>query len=195
MKQVFHDSHIPRKLFHALTGSIIPTVYLFEPVPRGWVTALTAAAAFGWFAFDSVRIRNENVNRLFARRFSFLMKKKETHALTGVSYMLGGTALALMLFSPLLAVTVLYFISLGDPAAAILGKKFGRHRLHNGRSLEGSLAMFAVCVLIAKWVGGFAWPLSLVGAAVAAAAELYSGPVDDNLTVPLISGAALAALG
>ncbi|MBI5815405.1 MAG: hypothetical protein HZB29_07320 [Nitrospinae bacterium] len=195
MTRVFHDSHMPRKLFHALTASIIPTVYLFEPVPRSLVTALMVAAAFGWLAFDTARIRNEKVNLWFARHFAFLMKKKEAHVLTGVAYMLGGTALALILFSPVIAVTVLYFISLGDPAAAILGKKFGRFRLHNGRSLEGSLAMFAVCVAVAVGIGGFPLPLSVAGAAAAAAAELYSGPVDDNLTVPLISGAVLAALG
>lgn len=193
-KASISDSHHPRKLFHALAGAAIPSAYYFEILPMGALTGLVLATAAVWIGFDSLRLRVPSLNERFIGALRPLLKRKETHMLTGSSYLLGGSALAIMLYPPVVAVTTLFFIALGDPAAAIAGKRFGRRRFSNGRSLEGSFAMFATCLFVARWLGGFSWSVSAVGAMVAAVTELYSGDIDDNITVPLLSGAALVAL-
>jgi dolichol kinase len=188
------DSHYPRKIFHALAGAVIPSAYYLEILPREALTGLVLTSAAAWIGFDSLRLRNASLNERFARALRPLLKRKETHALTGASYLLGGASMAILLYPTAVMMTTLFFIALGDPAAAVIGKRFGRTRFHNGRSLEGSLAMFAICLFVARWLGGFTWSVSAAGAMIAAVTELYSGNIDDNITVPLLSGAALVAL-
>jgi phytol kinase len=96
---------------------------------------------------------------------------------------------------------------LGDAAAALVGKRFGRHyivgRLVEGRkSLEGTLAMFVVSfvsvivVLIAygpvKWYSYV--PIAVVTAAVCAVVELYTKNGMDTLTCPLAAAAIMIPL-
>ncbi|MBF0291293.1 MAG: hypothetical protein HQK86_03970 [Nitrospinae bacterium] len=188
------DSHHPRKLFHALAGAVIPSAYYFEILPREAITGLVLVSAAVWIGLDSLRLRVPSLNERFIAILRPLLKRKETHVLTGSSYLLGGSALAILIYPQMVAVTTLFFIALGDPAAAVAGKKFGRKRFSNGRSLEGSLVMFATCLFVARWLGGFSWSVSAAGAMVAAVTELYSGDIDDNITVPLLSGVALVAL-
>jgi len=188
------DSHYPRKVFHMLAGAVIPSAYYFAALPQGVITGIALASAAVWIGLDSLRLRNASLNERFTRVLGPLMKRREAHSLTGSSYLLGGSALAILLYPPAVMMTALFFIAIGDPAAALVGRRFGRTRFSSGRSLEGSLAMFATCLVVARWLGGFTWSVSAAGAIVAAAAELYSGKIDDNITVPLLSGAALAAL-
>ena len=188
------DSHYPRKIFHALAGAVIPSAYYLEILPRGIITGLVLTTAAVWIGFDSFRLSVPSLNERFTGVLRPLLKKKEVHTLTGASYLLGGSALAILLYPPVVAVTTLFFIALGDPAAAVVGKRLGITRFHNGRSLEGSFVMFATCLLVARWLGGFTWSVSAVSALIAAVTELYSGKIDDNVTVPLLSGAALVAL-
>lgn len=193
-KTAISDSHHPRKIFHALAGAVIPSAYYFAVLPQGVITWLVLATAAVWIGFDSLRLGSPSLNARFTRVLRPLLKRKETHTLTGASYLLGGSTLAILLYPPAVMMTTLFFIALGDPAAALVGKRFGRARFSNGRSLEGSFAMFATCVFVARWLGGFTWSVSVAGAMVAAVTELYSGKIDDNITVPLLSGAALVAL-
>lgn len=188
------DSHYPRKVFHALAGAAIPSAYYFAILPQVVLTWIVLTIAAAWIGLDVLRLRNASLNEMFTRVLRPLLKRKEAHSLTGSSYLLGGSALALLLYPQVVMMTTLFFIALGDPAAAVVGKRFGRTRFSNGRSLEGSLAMFATCLFVAHWLGGFTWSVSAVGALIAAVTELYSGKIDDNITVPLLSGVALVAL-
>ncbi len=65
-----------------------------------------------------------------------------------------------------LAVMVL---AVADPAAALIGRRFGRTRLRDGRSLEGTLAFFAAGALSALAVMWALGPASLSSRLVLAA--------------------------
>lgn len=95
----------------------------------------------------------------------------------------------------------------GDAAAALIGKKYGRHylegKLIEGRkSVEGTLAMFTVSlisVLIVLLINGnVAWYTSLTIAALTAAAssvvELYTRKGMDTVTCPFAAAAVLLPL-
>ncbi len=95
----------------------------------------------------------------------------------------------------------------GDAAAALIGKKYGRHYLEGrfieGRkSVEGTLAMFSVSfisVLIVLLVNGNAvWYVSLataaLTAAVSAAVELFTRNGMDTVTCPFAAAAVLLPL-
>ncbi|VAX25623.1 hypothetical protein MNBD_NITROSPINAE02-583 [hydrothermal vent metagenome] len=186
-------NHIPRKIYHLVSASIIPTIYLLEIFDRDLIIVSVSIVTALWLGFDFARIYVRPINELFSRSFSFLMKEKEVDQLTGMSYVLIGSTIALLLFPPMVAVASLYFMSIGDPAASIIGKAIGRFKVSGGRTAEGSAAMFMVCLLVA-----FSLDLNfraVFGAFAAVLTELFSGAIDDNLTVPVISGVVMIILG
>lgn len=99
-----------------------------------------------------------------------------------------------MLNDRLLALASVYAWGFGDAAAALIGKRFGRHKIPGTKkSWEGTLSMFAVsfaCVLTILCFRGGVTPAMcgvIAGgvAAVSAAVELYTPGGYDTLTCPL----------
>ena len=97
-----------------------------------------------------------------------------------------------------LAIASLYAWGIGDAAAALIGKKFGKHkirapRLDGKKSYEGTLAMYilscaSVCtILILR--GGMPIVscaiISLIVGAISAVVELYSRNGNDTVFCPL----------
>lgn len=95
----------------------------------------------------------------------------------------------------------------GDAAAALIGKRFGRHfiegkHIEGRKSVEGSLAMFCTsfaCVLTVLLIrGGMAWYeyllTALVTATVTAVVELYSLHGSDTVTCPFAAMAVILPL-
>jgi glycerol-3-phosphate acyltransferase PlsY len=103
------------------------------------------------------------------------------------------------LFEKELAIACLSFLVLGDMFAAIIGMRFGRTQIWAGKSLEGSLACFIVCFVIGLFVA-WLFPAHLnlqiiaLGAFTATIVELLPLGLDDNLTIPLISGLVMEIL-
>ncbi|MGD1902022.1 MAG: diacylglycerol/polyprenol kinase family protein [Geitlerinemataceae cyanobacterium] len=103
---------------------------------------------------------------------------------------------------PHLAAIGIGIMAWGDGLAAIVGQRFGRHGYRvwgMGKSLEGSLTMFAASFAVSAAVfgfvagfGGSVWAASAIVAVVATALEAFSKWGIDNLTVPL--GSAIVAL-
>jgi len=109
-------------------------------------------------------------------------------------------ALTTLLFPRFIAAASLGVMLTADTAAALIGRRFGRHRLNGGKSLEGSLAFFATGVLFAFAVlllaGEFSWRMlgwTAAGVFLASLAELFQKQLrlDDNLTIPLSCGAVM----
>ena len=181
----------PRRLFHAAAGSAIPLLALLVPDPAPVV--LVGILAIVSLVLDLIRLRVPWLNRFFLYWLSLLLKKEEAARITGATYLLIAACLCFLLFDTPIAVAVLLFLSLGDPAAALIGRPIPGPRVF-GKSPVGTLAFFCasflvVAVLVATGITEFGW--ILIGAAVIAGlVELAPFPLDDNLTVPLISGAA-----
>ena len=142
-------------------------------------------------ALDLTRIHTATVNRRFVQRLSFMLKREEEQRITGITYMFIGAFLSLLLFDKTVAAVVLFFLALGDPVAAFVGRPMRGPRI-SGKSPVGTLAFVGASLLVVVslvfWeVTTFQWVLVL-GAVVAGVVELAPFPLDDNLTVPLIAG-------
>ena len=98
----------------------------------------------------------------------------------------------------LLAVASVFAWGFGDAAAALIGKRFGRHKLRGWhiegtKSVEGCVAMFAVSfvsvltvLLLRGGMGAVACVVTAyVTAGVCAVVELYSMHGNDTFTCPL----------
>ena len=184
-----------RKLFHLLAGSILPTTALF--VPGSIVLSIATAAAGVSVAGEFLRFRYEPFNRWLTSRLRPLFKEKEWSRPTASTYMLIATVIAFVAFPKPIAIVALYYLSVGDSLAAIVGGKWGHPRIFQ-KSLEGSLTCLLAAVLLGSLLSStyldLALGIVLVGAVVATVAEFVRTPIDDNLLIPLSSGTAMAVL-
>ncbi len=121
------------------------------------------------------------------------MRHHESRDFTGGTYILSGALFSVILFPKPVAIAVLGFTIFGDIAAALLGRRYGRVKL-GAKSLEGSLACLGACLLVALVVPHLSFGIGAAGALVATVIEATSLPVDDNLSVPLLSGTAMVGL-
>ena len=96
------------------------------------------------------------------------------------------------------AISSLFFISLGEPAAGLVRGRLGGPRSWNrlpwGTASFLAVALTTVAVLTSSGAVEFHWAL-IVGAVVAALVEYLPLPVDDNPVILLLRGVTMAALG
>jgi len=199
---------IPREIFRKtlhmiLLGSIFVLTYTFHI----WWQAAAAAAIFmamvypilamaermpGYAQLLTERKRGEIKMSLLVVFFMFAALISVCWGLLGQKHLVIASVLAW---------------GLGDAAAALIGKRFGRRfitgPLVEGRkSMEGTLAMFAVSFLTVLGVLLFRcpmqWyayvPVALITAAACALVELYTRNGMDTLTCPFAAAAILIPL-
>jgi dolichol kinase len=184
-----------RKVFHVAASSGLPLYYWYHPFAADAAearvqVALAALAGFvAFFLLDLFRLRDREFNSKFMKIFGFFIRRTEEGRFTGATYLCFAFLVVAWFFPRTVAVTAMLFLSLGDTAAEMGGRYFGKWRIFR-RSLEGSAAFFLVCFPIA-WALLDDWRVALLGALAGTLVELFSFEVDDNLTVPIGSAVAL----
>jgi dolichol kinase len=192
-----------RSLLHVASAAVALTAIVLAPTP--WVLRAIALSFCGlaWSA-EALRRLDGRVNVALMRVFGRVAHPHEHQRVNSATWY-ATALLGLALFgSPVHAAVGVVVLGVGDPMAASIGRRFGRVRLANGRSLEGSLAfvvfggLAALLVLLALYhrqvTGLQAVGAASLAAVCGAAAELFSSRLDDNFTIPLsaAAGAALA---
>lgn len=198
-----HSIHWKRKVFHVLGIGAAGFTYALAPVTKPTALMILGGIAAVFVFLDLLRFKVPALNKKVKRDFGPFMRDYELDGISGSSW---------FFFSALITIAACYqpaaglgmvFLALGDPIASAVGVKFGKIKLPNGKSLEGSLAFLAVCFLAGLPILLFKYQFALlpavavtaVTAIVAAAAEaIPSKKVDDNFTVPLAGGLAASAM-
>ena len=176
-----------RKGVH-LIGLFVPISYIF--IDRYQAIIAVGVLVFVALAIEMLKVLWPSFRVVFYQVFTPLLRSHERNgAITGATYYLIGAFLPILLFPKILAIVCIFFMILGDVAAALIGKKWGRTKLFPRKSLEGSLACFLVCILIA--LVKFNPAVAIIGALVATVVEVLPTKLDDNLTMPLLSGLAM----
>ena len=107
--------------------------------------------------------------------------------------------LTIVAFPKHIALVGIYSLAIADPLSAIIGIRFGKHKLTPTRTIEGSLAFFlsitiVSLVILTGFNGKFdlliLFVASLLGI-LATAFDMIPLKLDDNLTIPLFTSAAL----
>lgn len=183
------SSTMKRGLFHIFGGLSVPIAALF--LPRMVLLLSLGVATLIFLAFEFLRLRASAINKWFFLYFGSLLRETEGSRLTGTSYMLIASLVALVAFERDIAVLALSFLAVGDAMATIVGKQIGKMRFL-GKTVEGDLACFISCVatgLVFYYAGlDIRLLVILVGSSAAAIVEALPLPINDNLTVPLLAG-------
>lgn len=184
-----------RKLLHLiLLGSLPVWTFGFQT----WYLAALSALLFAAALFPALSLlgRIPGFTAFMTERKSGEMRM--SLILVFVMYAAVVTICWGMLGEKLIALCSIYAWGFGDACAAIVGKRFGRRKLTGRRiegvkSVEGSIAMFAVSfisvLVILLLRGGMAWYgyliTSLLTALVSAVVELFTKGGRDTITCPL----------
>jgi dolichol kinase len=191
-----------RNLFHLANGLTALIFIEWVLQPTGLIIMAAALAATAW-SLESARRLLPALNRFLVRLFGPVIHPHERHRVNSATWYATALLVLALTSPPMVCALAVTILALGDPAAAIVGRRWGRIALINGRSLEGSATFFLVAA-IASWLlmaafygdlaGTTRLAVALAAALAAALAELVSRRVDDNFSVPLTAalGAGLA---
>ncbi len=184
---------LARKAIHVSSTAVPLLVWL---VPRPVAIAVLVPIAVLALAIDVARHRIRPFRYHFLRHTRTMLRHHERRGLAGATWMALAYAAALLLFPKPVAVAAMLFNGLGDAAAALVGKRWGRRRTAWGKSWEGFAAGLVVdlCVGLGMWMlAPAAVPLAgaILGALVASTVEFAPLPLDDNVRVTLAGGAGI----
>lgn len=173
-----------RKATH-LFALIIPLGYLVSNQTASLIVLVPLTFLF--ILFDTARLRGWPFWRYVGCIWGPLIRPQEETKYTGASYIMFAAVVTIIIFPKPVAICALSFIIIGDTAGALVGRKWGRHKFRN-KSYEGSLAFFLSSLIPALYLPDIRFWVVAVGAAAATVTEALSSEIDDNLSVPLVSG-------
>jgi dolichol kinase len=192
-----------RNLFHVGNGlaAVVAAEVLLPPAVCAVVLAALCATVI---ALETARRYVPALNDfLMDRVFHRISRPRERTEVNSASWYTMALTLTYFLM-PLRAVEVgVLVLAFADPAASIVGKRWGRTKLYREKSWLGTGAFALTAALVTAgflWLTmpamGLAWRLGVAGVAalVGAAAEVFSDRLDDNFTVLVLVAGFVSAL-
>lgn len=193
------DLHIARKIWHMGMGLFMALAYSY------WMSRGTAVLLLGIFLslflmIEVARLKWPVINRISLKLMGSLMRSHEIDKISGTPFYIGGVLVAVVIFPKSIAILSILLLAFGDPIASFFGVLYGDRsiRFSNGKSLIGSLAGVIACLAVSLiYLAGFPYPtqtvfiLAAVGGLVGGLTELLPIDVDDNFSIPVISGFSL----
>ncbi len=182
-----------RNIFHVSSGLTVIAIIALTPVPM-WLSIASGAFALWAWSMEIGRRFSPWLNNVLMRVFKPVAHPHEAHRVNSATWYMTALFLLSLTGSPMLCAVSAAVLGVGDPTAALIGRRWGRIKLVNGRSLEGSTAFVVVgglgaAACMAAWqpsLGAGVIALAALAAGVGGAlAELFSRRVDDNFSIPL----------
>jgi len=133
------------------------------------------------------------------------LRKEEEYKFTGTFLFLAGSLIAALVFPKVISLLGVLYLAFGDPIASIVGGQLEIPycRLPSGKSIHGTLAAIFVCMYLtysslhiavnAPFLSDEAlWWITVIGGLVGGISELLPLGVDDNISIPVMSGLVLS---
>ena len=202
--EITYFEEIKRKLIHLSSLWMVAATLLFPyffPENGRWISCILFAALLILTVFSEHDYANNGkyLGRLYGILFGKMLRKEVKPGMwlvSGGAFVLAAALLVNLLFPPFIAAASLAVMLTADAAAALIGRKFGRHKAPNNKSWEGVAAFIlvgygALAVILA--ITGASAGYYIVGIAAiipATAAELFQKQlrIDDNFTIPVCVG-------
>lgn len=192
--QIPFSQELLRKATH-MGALVIPGGYHFLSLDKVSALYIMVPITLLMIGIDIARLRNRGFWRNIAGPLAGRMVRGHEIAgdFTGATYILVSACLVIALYDKYIAIAALAFIIVGDTFAALIGRKLGRHRFGR-KSVEGSLGCLLGTVMVALVAPNLLLAVGLTGAVVATITEAVSINIDDNISVPIVSGLVMTLL-
>jgi diacylglycerol kinase (CTP) len=160
------------------------------------MAAVLGTVLAGAMSIEYSRARFEWVNGITLKILGPVMRDTEVNQISGIPFYLASCLFAFLIFPHHITVLSILYLAFGDPCSSFFGVLYGKNKIFPNKSLQGTLGGFFVCffftflylywqkidpekILILSMLGGFAGSV----------AELLPLNIDDNFSIPVVSGA------
>jgi len=177
-----------RRAFHATNGTLLVLALGVFGLEVSLALPILGGILVFMLVLDGLRLLDPKVNVLFFRAFASLASPREATKIASSTWYAISAFLVLLLFPKAYALAGILVLAWGDPAANLVGRRWGRIPFLAGTVLGTAtflLVAFLALVLFVPW-----W-IALVTAAVTAVVEAAAVDLDDNLIVPLTAAVVL----
>ncbi len=195
--KVRSDLHLARKIWHVVT--VLAMAYIYTKVDRKVALIILSVAMLFFVGLDIVRLKSAFMNAIAVKVFGRVMRRNELHSPAGTTYLLSGVFISVFLFPYEIVLLSLLFLAIADPVASYFGIRWGKDKIINNKSLQGTMAAFFVCTII-SYIFFHRMGLltdrillaSLIAGIIGALSELLPiYKLDDNLTFPVLCSLSL----
>lgn len=194
------DIHWARKIWHIL--GVLLLFILFQALPIKIAQVGFVVLTLIFVAIDILRKKNSQMNAFFIHIFKPIMRQHEINNYAGTTFLFLGVMLLVLFFNPMVVSLSLLFLAFADPFASYFGIRFGKDKIYGEKTIQGFMAAYLICTMLT--IGylifqGFNLDRVLLVGVLAgllgALAELIPvAKLDDNLTIPVVSGIGLTGL-
>ena len=149
-----------------------------------------------FIGLDIFRFLHKQTNVLLTKKIRVIFRKGEEQKFSSMTIFLISTFIIILLFEIEIAITSLIFLTFGDMFSKIFGLAFGQHK-YLDKSLEGTLAYIGVVVISGYFIYNIIeinLLILITGGVAATFSEAFPLGMNDNFTVPIVSGSAMTAL-
>lgn len=191
------DLHLARKAWHLIMGLTIVAVYLISGMSRTTGVLILGSVLGLDLIMELTRLRVPAVNQMIMKRWGLIMRSHEANCLSTIPYYLSAAILAIAIFPKPIAALSLLYLACGDPIASLFGILYGDKsvRFKSGKSLIGTLAGVGMCAVVTflflsalGMSADLVLLLTFIGGIAGGTAELVPLEVDDNFSIPIVSG-------
>jgi dolichol kinase len=189
-------ANMSRSLLHIGTGigALLLVQHGFSYNILAWLAGI--ATLIVW-SLESGRRLNKRMNKALMDTLGFFAHPHEHYRINSATWYTTALFILTLTVPPLAASLAVIVLGFCDPAAALIGRRWGRITLYAGRTLEGSITFvisglivsLLVIALYATHLPFSAMLLIAIASAICGAlVELFSKKIDDNLSIPLTVG-------
>lgn len=158
-----------------------------------------ALAAALFTTLDLLRKQLPSLNNILINVFAPIMRESEKNKIAGTTYLLNGVLLIMLFFPKPIVILCLLLLGTADPIASFVGLKYGKDKILGNKTLQGSLAAFAISTIVAavfffttNTMTERLMIVSLLSGLVGTFSELIPvAKIDDNFTFPLLCACGL----
>ncbi len=175
---------IKRHIFHIAFGTIIGLLFYYGIMNKTHFAVLTILAGIMFYIYKYYKLP------VLHSIMMALEREHNIHKFPGIGafyYMLGCTT-AVWLYTPEIATASIFIVAWGDGVAGLLRA----HSTKRIKTWKSTIFAIAVSIIVAQFF------VSLIHAAIASAltmmVERFDIKLDDNLYIPILSGAILTFL-
>ncbi len=191
--EISYKQELRRKAIHMISLSI-PIIYSF--VTKEFALSILIPLTILSIITDYASRKKSKFRIFYHKLFGKILRPHEYYdvfALNGATWVLISATICVIIFPKILVVTGFSVLIISDICSALIGRRYGKHKIFVDKSFEGMVAFWVSGIIVifilglilqAPWTY---YAFGVLGVLVGGVAESASTMmrVDDNLAIPI----------